>query len=177
MQYLRSPSHTSLPQTPDCPPGVKSSFIFLNTAGCRSQSGMFEEYVIPGRQEQKLNSASQIYHATSFLCWFLSSFIPKDLFVRGFCRKSIWSLTSLDSVCARETLISLSCSFRLFCFLSSLNIYLPGGFWRESVRSVGLMQPVEWSKAARAASLSYLPSPHLTLTSQGCCHTCGQNKI
>ena len=113
VQYLRSPSHTSPSQSPDCPPKVKSSFIFPSTAACRSQYRLFEEYVIPQRQEQ---------------IEFCLSYIPLFVFI-----------------------------------FSPSSIYLPRGFWRESVRSVGLMQQegqrVFWSQ--QGSWVTCLPSAHL----------------
>ena len=108
VQYLRSPSHTSPSQSPDCPPKVKSSFIFPSTAVCRSQYRLFEEYVIPQRQEQ---------------IEFCLSYIPLFVFI-----------------------------------FSPSSIYLPRGFWRESVRSVGLMQGqrVVWSQ--QGSWVTCLPS-------------------
>ena len=123
VQYLRSPSHTSPSQSPDCPPKVKSSFIFPSTAACRSQYRLFEEYVIPQRQEQ---------------IEFCLSYIPLFVFI-----------------------------------FSPSSIYLPRGFWRESVRSVGLMQGqrVVWSQ--QGSWVTCLPSALTSGAGQGCSTRCG----
>ena len=171
-------THTSLPQTPDCPRGVKSSFIFPNTAGCRSQSGLFEEYVIPQRQKQKLNSASQMYHPRTSICWFLFSFIPKHLFSRDLWSESLRSIT-LDSVCTHESLsyAHMLCSFHLLLFSFIPKHLCAGGLLARKRKKCRL--DAAW-RVVWAARPAWVTCPHLSspsLTSQGCCLTCRQKKI